>query len=212
MQPKVLVVDDDVFVVEGLVEHLHSAGYSVVTANNAREAMERLRGEPCDVALVDMRMPEIDGFQTASILRQIQPSLRVIMLTGYPSVDSEVRATQMKFYEYLPKSNWYDLLLPTVERALSEERPTPKERPADLEKIANEYIAEGKHELAALALEQAARLAEFTHDWSRAAELYEEAFKHMRRARGLSDEARQLRDLAESAREMAQEISDNSSH
>jgi len=205
---KVLVVDDDIFVVEGLVEHLQAAGYGVVAAHNAREAIARIREETCDVALVDMKMPEIDGFQTASILRQIQPNLRVIMLTGYPSVDSEVRAVQMEFYEYLPKSNWYDLLLPTIERALTaEEKPAPKERPADLEKVAAQYIAEGKHELAALALEQAARLTEFTHDWERAAQLYDEAFQHMRRARGLSAAACQLRDLAESAREMVKEAS-----
>lgn len=204
---KVLVVDDDVFVAEGLVEHLQEAGYSVVAAHNAREAIARIREETYDVALVDMKMPEIDGFQTASILRQMQPNLRVIILTGYPSVDSEMRAAQMEFYEYLPKSNWYDLLLPTIERALIEERPAPKKRPSDLEKVAAQYTAEGKHELAALALEQAARLAEFTHDWERAAHLYNEAFKHMRRARGLSDDARQLRDLAESAREMAKEAS-----
>ncbi|MDY7042196.1 MAG: response regulator [Chloroflexota bacterium] len=204
---KVLVVDDDIFVVEGLIEHLQEAGYSVVASHNAREAIGRIREEACDVALVDMKMPEIDGFQAASILRQIQPDLRVIMLTGYPSVDSEVRAAQMKFYEYLPKSNWYDLLLPAIERALTGERPAPKERPADLEKVATQYISEGKHELAALALEQAARLAEFTHEWERAAKLYDDAFKHMRRARGLTDDARQLRDLAESAREMAQEAS-----
>jgi DNA-binding NtrC family response regulator len=208
MKRKVLVVDDDIFAVEGLVEHLQAAGYGVVAANSAREAIARIREETCDVALVDMKMPEIDGFQTASILRQIQPSLRVIMLTGYPSVDSEVRAVQMEFYEYLPKSNWYDLLLPAIERAQAEERPVPKERPADLEKIAAQYVAEGKHELAALALEQAARLAEFIHDWDRAARLYDEAFNHMRRARGLSDKARQLRDLAASAYEMGREASD----
>lgn len=203
--PKVLVVDDDALVVEGLVEHLQTAGYRVIPAHSAREAIARIREETCDVALVDMKMPEIDGFQTASILRQIQPELQVIILTGYPSLNSEARAVQMKFYEYLPKSNWYDLLLPTIEKALSDKHAAPKERPADLEKVAAQYAAEGKHELAALALEQAARLAEFTHEWERAAELYDEAFNHMRRARGLSDEARQLRDLAESAREMGRE-------
>ena len=53
-----------------------------------------------------------------------------------------------------------------------------------------------------------ARLAEFIHEWDRAARLYDEAFNHMRRARGLSDKARQLRDLAASAYEMGQEASD----
>jgi hypothetical protein len=57
----------------------------------------------------------------------------------------------------------------------------------------------------ALALEQAARIAEFTHDWKEAAKLYRQAFEQMRRARGLSMEAERLLDLAEGAERMAQE-------
>ncbi len=206
MSSTILVMDDDLLVLESLEDYLKQAGYTVVTASSAREAVERAGETPADVALLDMKMPEMDGFQVAAMLRQLRPDLRVIMFTGYASLETEARAAQLDFYEYLPKSNWYDLLLPTIERVLAEpERRLPKQRPVDLEKAAAQYTDEGKWELAAMALEQAARIAEFTHEWEKAATLYSQAFEHMRRARGLSVEAQRLRELAECAQRIAAE-------
>jgi DNA-binding NtrC family response regulator len=206
MSSTILVMDDDLLALESMEDYLEQAGYAIVTASSAREALEQARETPCDVALLDMKMPEMDGFQVAAMLRQLQPDLRVVMFTGYASLETEARAAQLDFYEYLPKSNWYDLLLPTIERVLAEpERPLPKQRPVDLEKAAAQYADEGKWELAAMALEQAARIAEFTHEWENAATLYSQAFEHMQRARGLSVEAQRLRELAECAQRIAAE-------
>jgi DNA-binding NtrC family response regulator len=206
MASTVLVMDDDLLALESMEDYLKQAGYAVVAASSARKALERARETPCDVALLDMKMPEIDGFQVAAMLRQLQPDLRVVMFTGYASLETEARAAQLDFYEYLPKSNWYDLLLPTIERVLTEpERPLPEQRPGDLEKAAAQYADEGKWELAAMALERAARVAEFTHEWGNAATLYSQAFEHMRRARGFSLEAQRLQELAERAQRIASE-------
>jgi two-component system response regulator RegA len=199
-------MDDDLLALESLENYLTQAGYEVVTADSARTAVEQARETTCDVALLDLKMPEMDGFQVAAILRQLKPDIKVIMFTGYASLESEARAAQLDFYEYLPKSNWYDLLLPTIERVLErEEEALPKQRPVDLEKAAQQYVEEGKWELAAMALEQAARIAEFTHAWEQAAELYDQAFDYMRRARGLSVEAQRLQELGECALRIAEE-------
>jgi DNA-binding NtrC family response regulator len=206
MSSTILVMDDDLLALESLESYLKQADYTVLTASSAREAVEQAREVPCNVALLDMKMPEMDGFQVAAILRQLQPGLRVIIFTGYASLETEARAAQLDFYEYLPKSNWYDLLLPTIERVMAQpEQGMPKQRPADLEKAATEYAEEGKWELAALALEQAARIAEFTHEWEHAAALYSQSFEHMRRARGLSVESQRLRELSECAQRIAEE-------
>jgi DNA-binding NtrC family response regulator len=206
MSSTILVMDDDLLALESLESYLKQAGYTVVTASTAREAVERARKISCDVALLDMKMPEMDGFQVAAMLRQLHPDLRVVMFTGYASLETEARAAQLDFYEYLPKSNWYDLLLPTIERVLAEpERPLPKQRPVDLEQAAAQYAGEGTWELAAMALEQAARIAEFTHEWENAAALYNQAFEYMRHARGLSVESQRLRELAECAQRIAVE-------
>jgi two-component system response regulator RegA len=206
MSSTVLVMDDDLLALESLENYLKQADYTVVTASSAREAVEQARETPCDVALLDMKMPDMDGFQVAAMVRQLQPNLRVIIFTGYATLETEARAAQLDFYEYLPKSNWYDLLLPTIERVLAEpDHRLPKQRPVDLEKAAAQYIEEGKWELAALALEQAARIAEFTHEWENAARLYDQAFENMQRARGLSVETQRLRELAECAERIAEE-------
>lgn len=206
MSSTVLIMDDDLLALESLEDYLQQAGYTVVAANSAREAVEQVQKTPCGVALLDMKMPDMDGFQVAAMLRQLQPDLRVIMFTGYASLETEARAAQLDFYEYLPKSNWYDLLLPTIERVLKgPERPLPKQRPIDLEKAATQYASEGKWELAAMALEQAARIAEFMHEWEHAAKLYGQASEHMQRARGLSVETQRLRELAECAQRIAAE-------
>jgi DNA-binding NtrC family response regulator len=206
MSSKILVMDDDLLALESLENYLSQARYDVTAASSAREAVNQAREAAYDVALLDMKMPEMDGFQVAAMLRQQQPDLRVIIFTGYASLETEARAAQLDFYEYLPKSNWYDLLLPTIERVLAEpEHKLPKQRPVDLEKAATQYADEGKWEMAAMALEQAARIAEFTHEWENAASLYSKAFEHMKRARGLSIESQRLRELAECAQRIAEE-------
>ncbi|MBE9507632.1 MAG: response regulator [Chloroflexi bacterium] len=212
MASTILVMDDDLLALESLESYLKQAGYAIVTASSARDAIERARETSCDLALLDMKMPEMDGFQVAAMLRQIQPDLRVVIFTGYASLETEARAAQLDFYEYLPKSNWYDLLLPTVERVLAEpEHRLPKQRPVDLEQAAAQYADEGKWELSAMALEQAARIAEFTHEWENAAKLYNQAFEYMKRARGLSVETQRLQELAECAQRIGEEgVADHS--
>jgi DNA-binding NtrC family response regulator len=206
MSATILVVDDDVLVLESLEDYLKQAGYNVAAASAAREAIEQAREIPFDVALLDMKMPEMDGFQVAAMLRQLQPSLRVIIFTGYASLEGEARAAQLDFYEYLPKSSWHDLLLPTIELVLEEpERRLPKQRPADLEKAAKQYIDESKWELAAIAYEEAARIAEFIHEWENAAWLYTQAAENMNRARGDSVETQRLKELADCAQRIADE-------
>lgn len=210
MSSTILVMDDDQLAVDSLNDYLKRAGYTVSTATSVREAVEHARESRYDAALLDMKMPEMDGFQAAAVLRQLQPDLRVIIFTGYASLEAEARAAQLDFYEYLPKSNWDDLLLPTIERVMAEPaRPMPKQRPVDLQEAAAEYAEEGKWELAAMAFEQAARIAEFIHDWELATTLYGRAFEHMRRARGLSVEAQRLRELAECAQRIAEEGSED---
>ncbi|MCK4315427.1 MAG: response regulator, partial [Anaerolineae bacterium] len=61
MSSTILVMDDDLLALESLEDYLKRAGYTVVTAGNAREAVERARETPCDVAVLDMKMPEMDG-------------------------------------------------------------------------------------------------------------------------------------------------------
>ncbi len=206
MSATILVMDDDLLALESLESYLAEEGYEVLSASSARAAVDRMRETKADVAVLDMKMPEMDGFQVAAMLRQLKPDLQVLIFTGYASLETEARAAQLDFYEYLPKSNWYDLLLPTIEQVLENpEQREPKQRPDDLEKAASQYADEGKWELASMALEQAARISEFTHQWEKASQLYNQAFEYMQRAQGLSVETQRLRELAECAQRIGEE-------
>jgi two-component system response regulator ChvI len=199
---KILLVDDQPEVGKSVRELLAPKGFDVEVVPDAQTALRAL-GVPPDLALVDLRLPDMDGFQLASRLRQRFSNLRIVMFTGWPSPQDDIHATKMKFYDFLPKSNLYDLLIPTIERVLKSNNPVVRPHPTDPIAAGAQYVIEGKYELASASLEEAARDAEFEHRWNEAATLYEKAADHYGRARGMgSDGRRRLTELAANASRM----------
>ena len=84
MSAKILVVDDEPSIVDVLTRFLSREGYSVVTAVNGREALEQVRQEPPDLILLDVTMPEMDGFKVCQQLKEDQSTalIPITMLTG----------------------------------------------------------------------------------------------------------------------------------
>ncbi|HHX65466.1 MAG TPA: response regulator [Chloroflexi bacterium] len=82
-RPRILVVDDDLGIRETMFDILTLENYSVDVAASGEEAVERCRKERYDVALLDIRMPGMNGVETLRVLREIDPNLRVIMITGH---------------------------------------------------------------------------------------------------------------------------------
>ncbi|MCA9439714.1 MAG: response regulator [Candidatus Omnitrophica bacterium] len=80
----VLIVDDDPDFLRSVSEILELSGYSVVTAANGREAIERVGGDRIDLILLDIRLPDIDGLEIFSRVRSQSSNLPVIIVTGYP--------------------------------------------------------------------------------------------------------------------------------
>ena len=72
MSAKILVVDDEPSIVDVLTRFLSREGYDVVTAVNGREALERVRQDPPDLILLDVTMPELDGFAVCQQLKEDQ--------------------------------------------------------------------------------------------------------------------------------------------
>jgi CheY-like chemotaxis protein len=84
----VLVVEDEALVRCVLSEHLRDAGFDVVEAGNAAEALDVVQDEPVDVVVTDIRMPgRIDGLGLARTLRCSHPGLPVIVTSGYPGTE-----------------------------------------------------------------------------------------------------------------------------
>ena len=102
-KPLLIVVDDEPGIL-GLIERaLESTGYEVELHASAREASSRLAVAPADVALVDLRMPEIGGLDVLRAVRETQPQCQVILMTAHASVDSAIEAVKLGALDYLNK-------------------------------------------------------------------------------------------------------------
>ena len=107
----VLVADDNVDAAEILGLTLQQLGHDVVVATSGSQAMERAAERPVSVALLDLDIPDIDGFEVARRLRGIRPDVRLIAVTGYSDERTRQRAVDAGFETYLLKP----LDVPTVD-------------------------------------------------------------------------------------------------
>lgn len=115
----ILVVDDDDQMLRTITDILRLRGYSLVIAGTGREALEVTRGmrEAPAVALVDLKLPDMDGIELIGRLREIAALTEVVILTGNASIDSAVRALREETNDYLVKPVQPDHLVGTIERA-----------------------------------------------------------------------------------------------
>ena len=100
---RILVVDDEEIVRESLSEWLQEDGYSVETAPDGEAAVSRMKAEPWAVLLVDLKMPGMDGLQVLEEARKLRPDSQVVIMTGYATVDTAVKAMKTGAYDYLVK-------------------------------------------------------------------------------------------------------------
>ncbi len=117
---RILVVDDELFVRELLLEFLSTEGYEVSLADSGEKAVELMQTQPADVALVDLKMPGIDGIETLKQIKRIVPDALVIIMTGYPTVESSIEALRQGAYDYVTKPFKLNDLKSSIEKALGE--------------------------------------------------------------------------------------------
>jgi two-component system, NtrC family, response regulator HydG len=121
-QAKMLIVDDELSVRDSLGKWFREEGYEVGTAESANEAMTRLAEQRWNIALLDIKMRGTDGIELQRRIREIDPELLVIMMTGYASVDTAVTALKNGAYDYVTKPLDPDEIAHLVKRALSQRR------------------------------------------------------------------------------------------
>jgi two-component system, NtrC family, response regulator AtoC len=117
-----LVVDDDQVARELLAETLSREGYRVRTAGGGEEALRLSGGEPFDLALVDLRMPDIDGLGVLKQLAMIQPDLPVVILTAFATVETAIQAVNAGAFDYLSKPFRLEEIKLVVRRTLEARR------------------------------------------------------------------------------------------
>lgn len=115
---RILVIDDEPRMCESLKTLLTNIGYEVETAANGREGVAKLKAGAFALAISDLMMPEVDGFGVLEHVRSTCPETVVLVITGYASVDSAIRAIRAGAYDYILKPFDFDIIRISVERAL----------------------------------------------------------------------------------------------
>ena len=116
-QIKLLFVDDEEKFLNGMTQRLKLRDLVVHSFNNGPDALKAAKSETYDVALLDLKMPEMDGEELLKKLKQMMPAMEVIILTGHGSEDSAVRTFREGAYEYLMKPCELDELMSAITRA-----------------------------------------------------------------------------------------------
>jgi two-component system response regulator HydG len=119
---RVMIVDDESVVRDSLDKWFTNEGYQVKSFPSSSEALATARPGEWDVALLDIKMPGMDGMELQRHLHEIDPELTVIMMTGYASVDTAVKALKAGAYDYITKPFDPDDLLNTVSHAVEHRR------------------------------------------------------------------------------------------
>jgi DNA-binding NtrC family response regulator len=114
---KLLIVDDEVDFLQVIAERLGSRDFEVTTATNGKDAIKTAKKSKFDLALIDLRMPEMDGKEVLRTLKKKHKFLEVIILTGHESLDSAVECTKLGAFGYLPKPYDMDRLLDVLGKA-----------------------------------------------------------------------------------------------
>lgn len=119
---RILVVDDEVFVRELLEEYFDRLDYEITTADSGEAGIEAVQASKFGVVLVDLKMPGKDGIETLRDIRRIDPLCLIVIMTGYPTIDSSIEALRAGAYDYIIKPFKLSELREVVDRAGREYR------------------------------------------------------------------------------------------
>ena len=120
--PKLLVIDDEPHICNSLKILLSKQGYEVMTANTARDGLTLIAENEIDLLLLDMVIPDMNGFQIMDYLNSHDKEILTIVVTGNASIESAVQALRKGAYDYLKKPFEYEELLKRVGNALNQKR------------------------------------------------------------------------------------------
>jgi YesN/AraC family two-component response regulator len=128
---KILVLDDEKIVLESVSRILEDEQYEVKTCRSGKEALEAFKDDSFDLLVTDLKMPGLDGIETIKLCSDRDPDLSVIIITGYPTVDSAVSAMKLGALDYIRKPFTPDQLTESVENAIAKRRSRSEKKGRD---------------------------------------------------------------------------------
>ena len=102
-KPLLVVIDDEQGILDVVSRFARRAGYDTETCSNGRAAIALLQSRRADLVMVDLRMPDVGGLDVLRAIREIDPRIQAILMTGYASVETAVEAIKLGGTDYLSK-------------------------------------------------------------------------------------------------------------
>jgi DNA-binding NtrC family response regulator len=143
---RILVIDDDENIRSVLTAILEDEGYTVETADTAKKGIEKSEKEFYNLALIDIRLPDMEGTELLAKIRETKPKMRKIIVTGYPTLQNAVAAVNKGADAFIMKPFDVDKILQTIKEQLQKQ----KEEKSFTEAKVAEFIETRVKELEAL--------------------------------------------------------------
>jgi two-component system nitrogen regulation response regulator NtrX len=122
----ILVVDDDKFILKTFKDILELRGYRVQTAESGKEALEKFKNNTCNLALLDIKLPDMEGTELLAEMHKIKPHIMKIMVTGYASLDNAILSLNSGADAYIMKPVMPEKLIAVIEDKLREQEEVEK--------------------------------------------------------------------------------------
>jgi DNA-binding NtrC family response regulator len=142
---RILIIDDDENIRKALAAILEEEGYMVDTAETAKQAIEKTDKNIYNLALIDMRLPDMEGIELLTKMKDTTPKMRKVIVTGYPTLHNAIEAVNRGADAYILKPFDVEKVLATIKEQLKKQE---EEKRFSQEKVA-EFIEARVRELEA---------------------------------------------------------------
>jgi DNA-binding NtrC family response regulator len=117
MPEKILLVDDEQEFVEALAERMRARDMDVTAVTNAKDALAKADEETYDAIILDLQMPEMDGIEALKRIKEKNPNMQIILLTGHATVEKSVTAMKLGAMDLLEKPTDIETLTEKIKEA-----------------------------------------------------------------------------------------------
>jgi len=125
-RPKILVVDDDENIRIVFIMNLENRGYEVDSAANGQEALDKVSRRFYNIALIDIKLPDMEGTDLLNAFNEKRPKMKKIIVTGFPTLENAMKAVNEGADGYILKPVKIETLIETIEEHLSKQREEEK--------------------------------------------------------------------------------------
>ena len=118
MSPKILVIDDETSILDSLAGILSDEGFTPICVDSAEKGLNHLKADAVDLVLLDIWMPDMDGIEALTQIKEDYPELQVIMISGHGTIETAVQATKIGAFDFIEKPLSYDKIVLAIKNGL----------------------------------------------------------------------------------------------